>query len=59
MNLKLLAEAADAGDAIARARGRTLVTVEPKVAESPAGRILVIPADAGYGEVTELLSAVR
>jgi 8-oxo-dGTP pyrophosphatase MutT (NUDIX family) len=59
MNLKLLAEAADAGDAIALARGRTLVTVEPKVAESPAGRILVIPADAGYGAVSEPLSAVR
>jgi 8-oxo-dGTP pyrophosphatase MutT (NUDIX family) len=59
MNLKLLAEAADAGDAIARARARTLVTVEPKVSDGPEGRVLVIPADAGYGDVSEPLSAVR
>jgi 8-oxo-dGTP pyrophosphatase MutT (NUDIX family) len=59
MNLKLLAEAADASDAIARARARTLVTVEPKVSDGPEGRVLVIPADAGYGPVSEPLSAVR
>ncbi len=56
MNLKLLAEAAGAADAVARARARVLVTVEPRLVESPAGRTLVIPSDAGYGEVTELLS---
>ena len=56
MNLKLLAEAAGAADAIARAEARPLVTVEPRLVESPAGRALVIPLDAGYGEVSELLS---
>lgn len=58
MNLQLLAEADDAIDAVVRAQARALVTVEPKVADSPAGKVLVIPEDAGYGKVTELLSAV-
>jgi 8-oxo-dGTP pyrophosphatase MutT (NUDIX family) len=56
MNLQLLAEAADAADAVTRAAGRTLVTVKPRVVESPEGRALTIPSDAGYGEVTELLA---
>jgi 8-oxo-dGTP pyrophosphatase MutT (NUDIX family) len=56
MNLKLLAEAAGAADAIARAAARPLVTVEPRLVDSPAGRTLVIPPDAGYGQVSELLS---
>jgi 8-oxo-dGTP pyrophosphatase MutT (NUDIX family) len=58
MNLKLLAEAATAQDAIARARARRLVPVEPRVAPSPDGPVLTLPADAGYGEVAELLSRV-
>nr|MDQ2860187.1 NUDIX hydrolase [Pseudomonadota bacterium] len=56
MNLKLLAEGLRAKDAVERAGARTVVTVEPKLTESPDGRRLVIPADAGYGEVSELLS---
>ncbi len=56
MNLTLLAEAVDAADAVARAKARTLVTVEPRVVEGPEGRVLVIPSDAGYGEVSELMS---
>ncbi|MEO8925881.1 MAG: NUDIX hydrolase [Caulobacteraceae bacterium] len=56
MNLKLLAEASGAADAIGRAAARALVTVEPRLVEGPAGRLLVIPPDAGYGEVSELLS---
>ena len=58
MNLQLLAEADDAVDAVVRAQASELVTVEPKVADSPAGKVLVIPENAGYGKVTELLSAV-
>ena len=58
MNLQLLAEAEDAVDAVVRAQARELVTVEPKVADSPAGKVLVIPENTGYGKVTELLSAV-
>jgi 8-oxo-dGTP pyrophosphatase MutT (NUDIX family) len=56
MNLTLLAQASGARDAIDRARARTLVTVEPRLMETPAGRVLVIPPDAGYGEVSEPLS---
>jgi 8-oxo-dGTP pyrophosphatase MutT (NUDIX family) len=58
MNLRLLAEASGAQDAIDRARQRTLVTVEPKIMDGPDGRVLVLPPDAGYGEVSELLSQV-
>jgi len=56
MNLQLLAEANGAQDAIARARSRTLVTVEPRIVEGPDGRTLVLPPDAGYGTVCELVS---
>ena len=58
MNLRLLAEAEGARDAIARAMARTLVTVEPKIIDGPEGRMLVLPPDAGYGAVSELLSGV-
>jgi 8-oxo-dGTP pyrophosphatase MutT (NUDIX family) len=56
MNLQLLAEAADAADALARAQARPLVTVEPRVQPREGGAVLVIPADAGYGEVFEPLA---
>lgn len=58
MNLQLLAEASSGADAVARALRRPLVTVEPKVQPREGGPVLVIPADAGYGEVAEPLSAV-
>ncbi|HVN02120.1 MAG TPA: NUDIX hydrolase [Caulobacteraceae bacterium] len=58
MNLKLLAEASDAEDAVVRARARELVTVEPKVHERNGERVLVIPPDAGYGAVVEPMSRV-
>jgi 8-oxo-dGTP pyrophosphatase MutT (NUDIX family) len=54
MNLQLLAESASADEAAERARGRTLVTVEPWV----EGRVLKIQPDAGYGDVEEPLSAL-
>jgi 8-oxo-dGTP pyrophosphatase MutT (NUDIX family) len=59
MNLQLLAEAASAPDAIARANERTLVVVEPKVQQREGGAVLVIPPDAGYGDVVEPLAAIR
>jgi 8-oxo-dGTP pyrophosphatase MutT (NUDIX family) len=52
MNLKLLAESASASEATRRADARTLVTVEPRMIDGPDGRFLVIPSDAGYGEVS-------
>jgi 8-oxo-dGTP pyrophosphatase MutT (NUDIX family) len=58
MNLKLLAEAASAEDAVARSKARTLVTVEPKLQSREAGRVLVLPPDAGYGAVEEPLENV-
>lgn len=58
MNLKLLAEASCTSDAVERARARALVTVEPRLVDGPDGRMLVLPPDAGYGEVAELLSKV-
>jgi 8-oxo-dGTP pyrophosphatase MutT (NUDIX family) len=54
MNLQLLAESASAAAAIDSARERVLVTVEPWV----DGASLRIQPDAGYGAVTEPLSAL-
>lgn len=58
MNLQLLAEAESAADCVARAEGRPLVTVEPRIAERPGGKVLVLPPDAGYGPVEEPLERV-
>lgn len=58
MNLKLLGEAESADDAVARARSRPEVTVEPKVESRPDGRYLVLPPDAGYGAVAEPIENV-
>jgi 8-oxo-dGTP pyrophosphatase MutT (NUDIX family) len=58
MNLQLLAEASSGADAVARAKARPLVTVEPKVQPREGGPVLVIPADAGYGDVVEPLAAL-
>ncbi|PTS87563.1 MULTISPECIES: NUDIX hydrolase [unclassified Caulobacter] len=54
MNLQLLAESQNPADAIARARQRPLVTVEPWV----EGQGLRIQPEAGYGDVIEPLSAL-
>lgn len=58
MNLKLLAEASGAADAIARAKARKLVTVEPRLTQTPDGPVLALPEDAGYGKVAEPLARV-
>jgi 8-oxo-dGTP pyrophosphatase MutT (NUDIX family) len=58
MNLQLLAESASAKAAMAAAAARPGVTVEPRVSRRESGDVLVIPPDAGYGAVEELLSAV-
>jgi 8-oxo-dGTP pyrophosphatase MutT (NUDIX family) len=53
MNLRLLAQAENAEDCIARARARPLVTVLPKVEVRDGARFLVIPPDAGYGAIVQ------
>jgi 8-oxo-dGTP pyrophosphatase MutT (NUDIX family) len=58
MNLQLLAEASSAADALARAAQRRLVTVLPKMERRENGRFLVIPPDAGYGDVAEPMERI-
>ena len=58
MNLQLLAEAAHAADAVARAEARELVTVQPQIEQRDHGRVLVLPPHAGYGVVEEKLENV-
>lgn len=58
MNLRLLAEANSASDCVARAERRPLVTVLPQVEQRETGPVLVLPPDAGYGDVVEPLGAL-
>ena len=58
MNLQLLAEASGARDAVVRAAARPLVPVLPVVVDTPEGKALRIPPDAGYGPVVEPMSRV-
>lgn len=55
MNLQLLAEASCAHDCIRRAEKRPLVTVLPRLEERNGQRVLVIPENAGYGAVVEIV----
>jgi 8-oxo-dGTP pyrophosphatase MutT (NUDIX family) len=54
MNLSKLARYATVGEAVAAIRSSPVVTVMPKVQRTAEGRILHIPAEAGYG-VTEVV----
>ena len=58
MNVQLLAEASSAADCVARAEARTLVTVLPKVEVRGESRFLVLPRDAGYGDVAEPMERI-
>jgi 8-oxo-dGTP pyrophosphatase MutT (NUDIX family) len=53
-NLGLLAKSRTVDEALAAARARTVVPVQPELFESPDGPALRIPADAGY-DMTEVL----
>lgn len=58
LNLEVLGRAASAADAEAQARSRTVVTVEPQVQDRTDGKVLVIPAEAGYGLTEERMKEV-
>lgn len=59
MNLRLLAAARDAADAVRLARARKVVTVEPVLATAADGRrVLKIPLEAGYGIGEEPVESV-
>jgi 8-oxo-dGTP pyrophosphatase MutT (NUDIX family) len=58
LNLQVLAQSATAADAEAAARAKRVVTVEPQVAHRADGKVLVIPAEAGYGLTEERMSEV-
>lgn len=58
MNVQLLAEASSAADCVARAEGRELVTVLPQVEKRGEARFLVLPSNAGYGEVAEPMDRI-
>ncbi|MFT3728999.1 MAG: NUDIX domain-containing protein [Terricaulis sp.] len=58
MNVQLLAQAASAAECVAQATARKLVPVLPEVQHRDGGQVLVIPSDAGYGEVAEPLNSM-
>jgi 8-oxo-dGTP pyrophosphatase MutT (NUDIX family) len=49
LNLQLLAESADVTSALAAARARRVVTVEPIAVKTESGYTMRIPIEAGYG----------
>jgi hypothetical protein len=55
MNLQKLAQYSTAADAIAAARTGEIVTVTPWVELREGKQYLLIPADAGYGDIAEPL----
>ena len=58
LNLQVLARSASAAEAEAAARVVEVVTVEPRVEVRGDAKVLVIPAEAGYGLTEERLSEV-
>jgi 8-oxo-dGTP pyrophosphatase MutT (NUDIX family) len=58
LNLQVLGRSASAAEAEAAAIAKTVVTVEPRVEQREHGKVLVIPAEAGYGLTEETLREV-
>lgn len=58
LNLQMLARSSNAAEAEAAARAHRVVTVEPRVEEREHGKVLVIPAEAGYGLTEEVIREV-
>jgi 8-oxo-dGTP pyrophosphatase MutT (NUDIX family) len=59
MNVKLLSEARSAEDCLLRARARPLVPVLPHVSMRDGERVLIIPNNAGYGNVFQSLVSLK
>ncbi len=58
LNLEVLGRSANAAEVEAAALARRVVTVEPQVVERADGKVLVIPAEAGYGLTEERMGNV-
>jgi 8-oxo-dGTP pyrophosphatase MutT (NUDIX family) len=58
LNLQVLEHSRSAAEAEAAARAKTVVTVEPRVGERDGGKVLIIPAEAGYGLTEEPMGEV-
>lgn len=58
LNLQVLSQSKNAAEAEKATRARKVVTVSPRVEERESGKVLVIPAEAGYGITEERLSEV-
>lgn len=58
LNLEVLARSANAASAVAAARANKVVTVEPYVEDRADGKVLIIPAEAGYGLTEERINAI-
>ena len=58
LNLQVLDRSTTAAEAEAAARLQPVVTVEPRVEDRADGKVLVIPAEAGYGLTEERMKEV-
>jgi 8-oxo-dGTP pyrophosphatase MutT (NUDIX family) len=58
LNLQVLAQSPNAAEAENAARARQVVTVSPRLEERDHGKVLVIPAEAGYGLTEESIREV-
>jgi 8-oxo-dGTP pyrophosphatase MutT (NUDIX family) len=58
LNLQVLAQSNNAAEAEQATRAKKIVTVSPRVEERDHGKVLVIPAEAGYGLTEESIKDV-
>jgi hypothetical protein len=58
LNLQVLAQSASAAEAETAALAKKVVTVEPRVEQREDGKVLIIPAEAGYGLTEETMREV-
>jgi 8-oxo-dGTP pyrophosphatase MutT (NUDIX family) len=58
LNLQVLAQSGSAAEAETAARSKRVVTVEPRLEDRDGGKVLIIPAEAGYDLTEERISEV-